>query len=229
MGKFKSFDDFQRTIHKGLDRQENHKETNFISNVNNDSTELPLELSNKNIKKKRRKIRIKKKWKTRFMMGCTVFFIILLSFLFLPLPFGDIRVTGSAVVTRSDIIFEGKIKHPVNVLQINISNLPIITGKKLGNLLLEDIVQEESINKALQFISSLSQDGFKQFSEVNIGQPNNIIAYTRDGIAVHLGSGEHIDKQAVMAENMVGDIMARGLSVEYIEVNLTSPFIKLKK
>lgn len=292
MGKFKSFDDFQRTIHKGLDRQENHKETNFISNVNNDSTELPLELSNKNIKKKRRKIRIKKKWKTRFMMGCAVFFIILLSFLFLPLPFGDIRVTGSAVVTRSDIIFEGKIKYPVNVLQINISNvkqrllhdirvssidikrsfpfyidvivhdrtpyaivqgdyvyavldkngrvmdtqtsisgldLPIITGKKLGNLLLEDIVQEESINKALQFISSLSQDGFKQFSEVNIGQPNNIIAYTRDGIAVHLGSGEHIDKQAVMAENMVGDIMARGLSVEYIEVNLTSPFIKLKK
>ena len=95
MGKFKSFDDFQRTIHKGLDRQENHKETNFISNVNNDSTELPLELSNKNIKKKRRKIRIKKKWKTRFMMGCAVFFIILLSFLFLPLPFGDIRVTGS--------------------------------------------------------------------------------------------------------------------------------------
>ena len=56
MGKFKSFDDFQRTIHKGLDRQENHKETNFISNVNNDSTELPLELSNKNIKKKRRNI-----------------------------------------------------------------------------------------------------------------------------------------------------------------------------
>ena len=108
-------------------------------------------------------------------------------------------------------------------------DLPIITGKKLGNLLLEDIVQEESINKALQFISSLSQDGFKQFSEVNIGQPNNIIAYTRDGIAVHLGPGEHIDKQAVMAENMVGDIMARGLSVEYIEVNLTSPFIKLKK
>ena len=93
MGKFKSFDDFQRTIHKGLDRQENHKETNFISNVNNDSTELPLELSNKNIKKKRRKIRIKKKWKTRFMMGCAVVFIMLLSFLFLPLPFGDIRVT----------------------------------------------------------------------------------------------------------------------------------------
>ena len=94
-----------------------------------------------------------------------------------------------------------------------------------------DIIQiaELQDNKALQFISSLSQDGFKQFSEVNIGQPNNIIAYTRDGIAVHLGSGEHIDKQAVMAENMVGDIMARGLSVEYIEVNLTSPFIKLKK
>ena len=87
MGKFKSFDDFQRTIHKGLDRQENHKETNFISNVNNDSTELPLELSNKNIKKKRRKIRIEKEMENKIYDGMCCLFYNFVEFSFFTTPF----------------------------------------------------------------------------------------------------------------------------------------------
>lgn len=38
-----------------------------------------------------------------------------------------------------------------------------------------------------------------------------------------------MEAQAKLAENMVGDVKARGLSVEYVDANLSSPFIKLKK
>lgn len=109
------------------------------------------------------------------------------------------------------------------------ANYPMITGKKWGNLLLGDTVSESDALLALKFINSLSEDGVKLFSEINIGNKDNIIAYTRSGIAVKLGNGKNIADQAKLAENMVGDISSRQLSVEYIDANTSSPFIKLKK
>lgn len=109
------------------------------------------------------------------------------------------------------------------------ANYPMITGKKWGNLLLGDTVSESDVLVALKFINSLSEDGVKLFSEINIGNKDNIIAYTRSGIAVKLGNGKNIADQAKLAENMVGDISSRQLSVEYIDANTSSPFIKLKK
>lgn len=109
------------------------------------------------------------------------------------------------------------------------ANYPMITGKKWGNLLLGDTVSESDVLLALKFINSLSEDGVKLFSEINIGNKDNIIAYTRSGIAVKLGNGKNIANQAKLAENMVGDISSRQLSVEYIDANTSSPFIKLKK
>ena len=109
------------------------------------------------------------------------------------------------------------------------ANYPMITGKKWGNLLLGDTVSESDVLLALKFINSLSEDGVKLFSEINIGNKDNIIAYTWSGIAVKLGNGKNIADQAKLAENMVGDISSRQLSVEYIDANTSSPFIKLKK
>ena len=109
------------------------------------------------------------------------------------------------------------------------ANYPMITGKKWGNLLLGDTVSESDVLLALKFINSLSEDGVKLFSEINIGNKDNIIAYTRSGIAVKLGNGKNIADQAKLAENMVGDISSRQFSVEYIDANTSSPFIKLKK
>ncbi|WP_444190145.1 cell division protein FtsQ/DivIB, partial [Dialister succinatiphilus] len=108
-------------------------------------------------------------------------------------------------------------------------NVPLITGKRLGNLLLGDSIAGGEIDQALDFLNHLSPEGLKVFSEINIGNPEDIKAYTRDGITVKLGNGSDMAGQARLAENMVGDVKARGLSVEYLDANLASPFIKLKK
>lgn len=105
----------------------------------------------------------------------------------------------------------------------------MITGKKLGNVLLGDQIEESDVIRALRFISCLSEKGAEEFSEINIGNPENFVAYTRDGISVRLGNTEDLEEQAVLAENMVNDVKARNLSVEYLDANVTNPFIKLKK
>lgn len=109
------------------------------------------------------------------------------------------------------------------------ANVPMITGKKLGNALLGDCVTDEDVLKALSFLRSLTEAGENLFSEINIGNPEQIKAYTRDGISVHLGEGPNLEEQASLAEHMVNDVKSRKLSVEYLEANTVSPYIKLKK
>ena len=106
---------------------------------------------------------------------------------------------------------------------------PMITGKKLGNVLLGDKLDDAQIHTALEFINGLTEDGIKIFSEVNVGNTDNLMAYTRDGISVHLKNGTDMEKKAALAESMVNDVKARGLSVEYLDANLAAPFIKLKR
>lgn len=72
---------------------------------------------------------------------------------------------------------------------------PMITGKKLGNVLLGDKLDDAQIHTALEFINGLTEDGIKIFSEVNVGNTDNLMAYTRDGISVHLKNGTDMEKR----------------------------------
>ncbi len=130
--------------------------------------------------------------------------------------FGYAFLDGAGVVIRTGSVIRGM-------------EVPMITGVKLGNALLGDTVRQEPVQLALQFLSSLSAEGLRTFSEINIGNEENLVAYTRDGIAVRLGDGSSMSERAALAENMVSDVKVRGLSVEYIDASLTSPYIKLKK
>lgn len=212
-------------------------------------------------------------------------------FLFAPVPFGSIQISGNEKVTREDIYFDCGIGEPINILQLSASemqeklqrdvriksvqidrsffairisvserkpiaiaqeemgfafldsegvvvqtaesirgvDLPLITGLKLNNLLLGDHVEKGAVKIALGFLNGLSPVGADMFSELNMGNEDNFVAYTRDGTAVRLGDGENIAERAKLAERIVGDVKARGLVVEYIDAGLTAPYIKMKR
>lgn len=216
-------------------------------------------------------------------------FLVLLVF---PVPFGEIRLSGNEKVTLADVLFDGGVEEPVNVLQISTSdlktrlekdlriesadvsrslpaaidirlterrplavvqeqfgyayldrngmviqttrairelNIPIITGVKLEHVLLGELVKKKEVLSALSFIGHLSAQGAELFSEVNVGNAERIVAYTRDGIPVRLGAGDRMEERAALAENMVGTVKTRKLFVEYIDASLTSPFFKFRE
>lgn len=296
MDNFKSFNEFRKEQHAGKipeDGQRRSIEESTPLDLSDDgfstetTEEVPKTVSHRKSKKHR-----SQPWKV-YGIACTAMvLLLLLVLLFLPIPLGNIHLTGTKTLTEKDILFEGQVREPVNVLQISTSDLeerlrhdirvadvqvnrrfpftlevqiedriplaavqgelsyafldkngmvidsvrsirktdvPMITGKRLGNLLLGDQVSAGDIEKALTFLNHLSEEGRKAFSEINIGNEDHIRAYTRDGMTVRLGSGTNMAEQAELAENMVGDVKARGLSVEYVDANLSSPFIKLKK
>ena len=288
MDNFKSFNEFLK---------EQHGQKPEIQDRQPASPEppSPVEQPEEPVRKKKRKKEnhhAGSSMKNYIFGGVVVVLAGILALFLLPIPLGYISLSGTNVLTVDDILFEGKIRQPVNVLQVSTSDLtrrlskdirvssvtvtrkfpfvlsvditdrrpvaivqdqfgyafvdaegmvmdttqsikkvdvPLITGKKMGNLLLGDKINGDDVARALDFLNSLSPDGLKVFSEINIGNPDSIMADTRDGINVRLGDGSNMAEQAKLAENMVGDVKARKLSVEYVDANLASPFIKLKK
>ncbi len=112
--------------------------------------------------------------------------------------------------------------------EIRKDSVPMLTGKKMGNLLIGDVISDAAVKSAVLFLDALSQNGFDSIAEINVGDSEQIIAYTTDAIPVRLGNGNEIEKRAELAENQLQDIRKRKLLVEYVDTNPEAPYFKIK-
>lgn len=108
------------------------------------------------------------------------------------------------------------------------TTIPIISGIKLGNVLLGDNVAHDGVSKALQYLNALTPEGLHNISEINVGNPDEIIAYTVKDLPIHLGNGDNLPEKAKLTEEMLKDIKNRNVQAQYIDVNIKSPFIKTR-
>ena len=76
------------------------------------------------------------------------------------------------------------------------TSVPMISGVKAGNILLGDTVVDKPILAALEYLNSLDEETFKNIAEVNIGDPDAIMAYTVSGVQIRLGDGKDLAKKS---------------------------------
>ncbi len=239
----------------------------------------------------KRRRRIKKKrtpsksivWKT--VIGAAV----IIGLFTLPLPIGQIQVTGTNQLSSEDVVAIGDLGYPVNILRVRTGALeerlqkdmridtahvsyalpltlqvdvkertavvvvpsqfgfvaldrqgmviassptipdttvPIISGVRLGNSLLGDTVESEGIRGAITYMMGFPEDKRKQIGEINVGDAEHIIAYTVDGLPIHIGDRSDLEEKAKITTDMIQDVSQRHVSAEFIDVNIKSPYIK---
>ena len=134
----------------------------------------------------------------------------------IPAQFGYLTLDKNGQVIASDSVIED-------------TTVPMISGVKGGNILLGDMVTDKPIVQALDYLRALDDDTFKQIAEINIGDPNNMMAYTVSGIQIRLGDGEDLKSKADLTASMLKDLPKSQGNVQYIDVNPSSPFIKTDK
>ena len=134
----------------------------------------------------------------------------------IPAQFGYLTLDKNGQVIASDSVIED-------------TTVPMISGVKGGNILLGDVVTDKPIVQALDYLRALDDDTFKQIAEINIGDPNNMMAYTVSGIQIRLGDGEDLKSKADLTASMLKDLPKSQGNVQYIDVNPSSPFIKTDK
>ena len=106
------------------------------------------------------------------------------------------------------------------------TTVPIIFGVRLGNALLGDTVESEGIRGAITYMMGFPEDKRKQIGEINVGDAEHIIAYTVDGLPIHIGDRSDLEEKAKITTDMIQDVSQRHVSAEFIDVNIKSPYIK---
>ena len=107
-------------------------------------------------------------------------------------------------------------------------SLPIMTGKKVDNLLLGDTIDDPTLQAAMIYLQSLPPDLLKTIAEVNVGNPESIVAYTTDSVPIRLGKGDDPAERAKMTETLLTEAQSNGINVQYIDTDLRAPAIKAK-
>lgn len=239
---------------------------------------------------KRRRCIKKKRTPSKSIVWKTVIGAALIIGLFtLPLPIGQIQVTGTNQLSSEDVVAIGDLGYPVNILRVRTGALeerlqkdmrvdtahvsyalpltlqvdvkertavvvvpsqfgfvaldrqgmviassptipdttvPIISGVRLGNALLGDTVESEGIRGAITYMMGFPEDKRKQIGEINVGDAEHIIAYTVDGLPIHIGDRSDLEEKAKITTDMIQDVSQRHVSAEFIDVNIKSPYIK---
>ena len=239
--------------------------------------------------KRRRRIK-KKRTPSKSIVWKTVIGAALIIGLFtLPLPIGQIQVTGTNQLSSEDVVAIGDLGYPVNILRVRTGALeerlqkdmrvdtahvsyalpltlqvdvkertavvvvpsqfgfvaldrqgmviassptipdttvPIISGVRLGDSLLGDTVESEGIRGAITYMMGFPEDKRKQIGEINVGDAEHIIAYTVDGLPIHIGDRSDLEEKAKITTDMIQDVSQRHVSAEFIDVNIKSPYIK---
>lgn len=239
--------------------------------------------------KRRRRIK-KKRTPSKSIVWKTVIGAALIIGLFtLPLPIGQIQVTGTNQLSSEDVVAIGDLGYPVNILRVRTGALeerlqkdmrvdtahvsyalpltlqvdvkertavvvvpsqfgfvaldrqgmviassptipdttvPVISGVRLGNSLLGDTIESEGIRGAITYMMGFPDDKRKQIGEINVGDAEHIIAYTVDGLPIHIGDRNDLEEKAKITTDMIQDVSQRHVSAEFIDVNIKSPYIK---
>jgi cell division protein FtsQ len=112
--------------------------------------------------------------------------------------------------------------------QIKGASVPILTGKKLETLLLGDQITNGAVKASITYLQNLSPQYLRRITEVNVGNPDKIIAYTNDGIPIYLGNGDNGAERARITEEMLQEISDQNMAVAYVDSDVRAPLVKSK-
>lgn len=112
--------------------------------------------------------------------------------------------------------------------QIQGVSVPIMTGKKVDTLLLGDTIADPALRAGLEYLQNLPPDVLKHMAEINVGNPDNIIAYTTDSLPVHLGKGDKPVERAAITDELLKEVDSNHLLVQYIDTTPGAPAVKSK-
>ena len=112
--------------------------------------------------------------------------------------------------------------------QIKGFSAPLMTGKKIDTLLLGDVIGEPEIVNAIQYLQALSPEVTEEIVEINVGNPADIIAYTKDSVSIHLGTGDNPVERAALTMELLQEVTDNKLSVQYINADPAAPLVKTK-
>ncbi len=112
-----------------------------------------------------------------------------------------------------------------NLKQVKV---PVITGVRLGNVYVGDQVNNPGLSNVLTYLAALDEGVLNQLSEVNIKSADELVAYTTSSVYIRVGDNQRLTEKAKLTGEILQEISTKKMVVEYVDLNYTSPIIKIR-
>ncbi|MBQ1890507.1 MAG: FtsQ-type POTRA domain-containing protein [Selenomonas sp.] len=106
--------------------------------------------------------------------------------------------------------------------------IPLITGVVMHDLYIGDDNQNEMVAWILQFLQQLDANALNQISEVNISNPQMLVAYTTNSVQIRLGDRERMEEKVKLTQDFLLNLPNNRHQIDYVDFSYTAPFIRLK-
>lgn len=107
--------------------------------------------------------------------------------------------------------------------------IPLITGVKMHDMYIGDDNSDSRVAKVLEFLSQIDGDALNYLSEVNVTNPEAVMAYTNQAVQIRLGNFDRWDEKAKLTRDFLLNLPNARHQIEYVDFSYTAPFIRLKE
>lgn len=105
--------------------------------------------------------------------------------------------------------------------------IPMVTGLGLHDLYIGDEVDDKLVKKLIVYLNALDEKTTAEISEIAFIDEDYVVAYSTRGIQIRLGKLERLEEKARYTEDFLKDLSQNPLNVEYLDLDYTSPYIKV--
>lgn len=118
----------------------------------------------------------------------------------------------------------------VTAISRNIKNMdaPIITGFKAGRVYPGNRIGEPGVHGALEYLLALNKETRDKISEVNLHPKTGVTIITLDNIKIRLGDMERIKEKARLTQDILQEVIAKGVPVESIDLAHEKPILRFR-
>ena len=103
----------------------------------------------------------------------------------------------------------------------------MVTGLAVHDLFIGDDLDDEMLKKIVEYLEHLDEETTAEISEIAIISEDYVVAYTTKQIPIRIGKLERLEEKANYTEDFLKDLDQNPNDVEYIDLDYTSPYIKV--
>ena len=105
---------------------------------------------------------------------------------------------------------------------------PIITGFKAGRVYPGTQLSDPAVHGVLEYLVSLNKETRDKISEVNLHPQQGVTVITLDNIKIRLGNLERLREKARLTQDILQEILAKGMPVESIDLVHEKPVLRFR-
>ncbi len=107
----------------------------------------------------------------------------------------------------------------------HLQTTPLLVGIQVRDRYIGDTVEDEQTLLALTYLSALDDTALAQIVEMNLSDPNHVVARTTNAAEIRIGALERLDTKVEYTISFLEELRTTLHPIEYIDLTYSKPYI----